>query len=313
MRNENTKTKYNSILQSNGQRIRIDYMTTYYILLNSGYEIEGKKEKYKFFKRIKNNYKYNIDDIYAYDRFPYHIKKRILSNAGKKCQKIYGHKIKNNNLNQKGGVPWNKGIKNSINGWCKGKNKNNDYRLKRLSVYRTGIGNPMYGKRHSEEHKNKKSNHMKKLIENGNFTPNIHNSRTHMKTEVGGKKFRSSWEAAFYTMFPYYNYEELRIKYTIDDKEKIYIVDFISHDDKIAIEIKPSTIKKDKKFLLKENALKEWCNNNDYEYKLLTEEFFINNWEKIDFSRIDEKSVKNLKKMRETYENKKYKKNRKAK
>lgn len=128
------------------------------------------------------------------------------------------------------------------------------------------------------EERKKRSERMKKAIEEGRFTPCITNTRTHFTTEINGKKFRSSFEGIFYLFFNIwqgfnYKFESLRIPY-VDSKNKkrIYIVDFINYDTKEVIEIKPKCHKDDKDVRLKEKALIIWAKENDFIYKMLNED-----------------------------------------
>jgi len=90
----------------------------------------------------------------------------------------------------------------------------------------------------------KQSKTMKKLIADGKFTPPITNSWTHWDAEILSengniKKFRSSWEAAFWLSNQHLEYETIRIPYELDGKSKMYIADFYVRDKNIVYEIKP--------------------------------------------------------------------------
>ena len=141
------------------------------------------------------------------------IKSMISAKGGKSCQLLHGARIKEN-LNI--GIPWNKHMKGlyPYSSWCKGKTKNDDARLQTLSNNRTGEGNPMFGTTMSVESKNELSKLMKQKILDGTFTPNSNNRNTHWDSYFKGKKFRSSWEAIYYSLHPEALYESLRIPYT---------------------------------------------------------------------------------------------------
>jgi len=128
----------------------------------------------------------------------------------------------------------------------------------------------------TQERKEKQSNSIKNTIRKGLFTPNVFNSNTRknieLKNDLVSIKFRSSWELLFYVMNDCYEYEKLRITYVYDKKERIYLVDFINHRDKIAIEIKPKNKKNDTKNKLKNDSLIKWCEINNYEMHIITEE-----------------------------------------
>lgn len=128
-----------------------------------------------------------------------------------------------------------------------------------------------------EEYKQKASVRLTNKIINGEWTPNITNTWTHWDVNIDGKKFRSSFEGIFYL----YNklidnivfYEKLRIPYydTQLKKNRIYIVDFIDYKNKTAFEIKPSSLVDDTNTKDKLSALYKWCSDNDYTFKIITE------------------------------------------
>ena len=193
-------------------------------------------------------------------------------------------------------IPWNKGLTGVQESWNKGLTKETDERLKKLSEDRMGENNPNFGKNMTLEAKEAKSKHMKYLIETGQFTPNIHNSKTHWQVEFNGKKYRSSWEAAFILLNPLVQYEKLRIKY-INNKgiERIYIVDFIDIVNNKVYEIKPTSNRIDENSKLKEIALLKWCYENSYELIKINEMYIFNNWDKIN-NQFDEKTNEKLQK-----------------
>lgn len=129
---------------------------------------------------------------------------------------------------------------------------------------------------------------MKSKILNGEFTPPITNSWTnwesYVNTENGIKKFRSSWEAVFWLNNNKLLYEKIRIPYVnIDNKSKIYIVDFLDNDNKILFEIKPKSCINNKNNLLKEKFAKKWCNNNNFTYSIITDNWFFDNIKNVNF------------------------------
>jgi len=147
---------------------------------------------------------------------------------------------------------------------------------------------------------------MKEKILNGTFTPNIHNSRTHWQSIFNGKKYRSSWEAVFHSLNLNLVYEKHRIKYLFDGKESVYIVDFSDLKNNILFEIKPKSCI-DKKTKTKELFAKQWCKENDYEYVYITEEYFYDNYDKINFNNFSKDVKDKMEKMINAY--KKNKKN----
>lgn len=169
----------------------------------------------------------------------------------------------------------------------------------------------------TDEHKNKmkliwqdpikrekQSQTIKKLIKENKFTPPITNTWTHWESiyEYNGVKykFRSSWEAAFWSVNKHLEFEKLRIQYTYLEKEHTYIVDFIDNQNKIVYEIKPNN-----KYLIKEKikekALIEWCNINNYKYILISNEWFYNNYNKIDFTN-NEWLIEKMKQFKNEYQ-----------
>jgi len=288
------KDKHNEILESNGQSIRvIDYNPTRIDLSNS-FIVTGRDEVINFNKRIKkNHYVMKFDVIYSEGRGD--ILKEIKSVqcriGGYSCQDKHGDRIKNN-LNT--GTPWNKDKPTGIEPWNKGLTKNEDGRLLKLSIDRCGEGNHMFGSISSDETKKKQSDSMKQLIENGDFTPNIHNSHTHWQIEYNGRRYRSSWEAFFHHFNQEYEYETLRIPYAIDDVDKIYIVDFVNHTKKHVVELKPKCRVNGKIEQSKETSLSIWCDNHGYTYDVLTEDYVSDNIHKLDDDVFDKETMRKL-------------------
>lgn len=125
------------------------------------------------------------------------------------------------------------------------------------------------------EQRKKKSDAMKERIASGLFTPCVTNSWNHWDASAFGKKFRSRFEAIFYVYCLEHNipieYEKLRVPYRLHGKTKTYIVDFIDNINKIVYEIKPSSLVTDQVVILKEDAARKWCSDNDYTFKFITE------------------------------------------
>lgn len=175
--------------------------------------------------------------------------------------------------------------------WNKGQTKDTNRILNQISKQRTGKGNPMYGAKMSEEEKQRKSRLIKSRILKGEWTPHIHNSRTHWESVFNNKKYRSSWEAMYASLNPHDEYEQVRIEYSFNNKKHIYIVDFVNHKTKALTEIKPRAHINEDKFKMKQNAAKKWCQKNGYVYNVLTEDYFIDHYNLIPFEKI---SVPNL-------------------
>lgn len=242
----------------------------------------------KFQRRIKSDW--DMDLTYNSDKsireeYTKLKKSEQAAKGGRAVQEKHGKEI----CERLSKLPsWNIGKKLHYDVWHKGKSKHIDERLQAMSDSRTGSGNPMYNKRHTEETKRYLSDLVKSKIESGEWTPNIHNSRTHWQAIYNGQRYRSTWEAAYACLNPTHQYETLRIPYYDGDVKRIYIVDFIDTENKILVELKPSAHKNNKITRLKEQAAKEWCCNNDYVYVILTEVWLRENLQKIMSSDLDE-------------------------
>lgn len=75
----------------------------------------------------------------------------------------------------------------------------------------------------------------------------------------------------FYYFNKEYQYEKLRVPYfdTTTNKKRIYIVDFVNFEEKVAVEIKPLECIKEKE-ICKLKSLYKWCKENDFTMKILT-------------------------------------------
>lgn len=123
---------------------------------------------------------------------------------------------------------------------------------------------------------------IKKRIKNGEFTPNITNSWCHSmcKININGeiKKVRSTWEALFYISNPNLLYENIRIEYIYQNSKHNYIVDFEDNENKILYEIKPKSERYKVKNELKRIFANEWCKIHNYEYKIIDNDWFYENY-----------------------------------
>ena len=229
----------------------------------------------KIIRRINSSAHWieNFDKIYlTHDTgIEKQIKSLISAAGGKVCQRIHGAKIKDN-LNT--GIPWNKDSKGvyPYSSWCKGLTKTDDERLQRLSDNRTGSGNPMFGTIMSDIDKTLRSSNMKQKILDGTFTPNSNNRNTHWVSYYREKKFRSSWEAIYYSLNVDDLYESLRIPYTHNGESHIYIVDFVNHHTRTATEIKSRELLLVPREQSKIKSLTEWCDKNNYRLNIVTQD-----------------------------------------
>jgi hypothetical protein len=157
-------------------------------------------------------------------------------------------------------VPWNKGL-----------TKKTNKSLQKMSRDRTGSGNPSFGKIYTDAEKSTASEKMKDLIYTGLFTPNVMNSLTRKTILFEGKKYRSSWEVIFAYHHKNCQYETLRLRYDLNQKSKIYIVDFVDHENKTIFEIKPKCKMREMKNKAKAVALMAWCEENSYQSRFIDE------------------------------------------
>lgn len=290
--------RLNSRLEEFNQKTRVIYYTGKLVILEDGTRLEG-REKHKFIGRVMNKngerWTTKIDQLLEDEELAKIIIKEGSRQGGLTSQARYGDKIRGN-LNAQG---WNKGLKTGISPWNKGLTKETDDRLKIVSVTRTGSGNPMYGLKHSDEYKERHSARMREKILLGEFTPNSNNRQTHYDVVFRSIKFRSSWEAAFYALNPTCEFETLRIKYRDDiGKERVYIVDFVDHTRKIAYEVKPVELVRSGDFPAKLKALDEWCFENSYTRQIITQKYFIDNFDSIPIVEFDENTQRKLKGVR---------------
>jgi ribosomal protein L37AE/L43A len=128
---------------------------------------------------------------------------------------------------------------------------------------------------------------MKNKILNGEFTPCITNSWTNWSSfvELNGetKKFRSNWEAVFWLLNKNLEYEKTRIPYKFKNENKIYILDFTDVKNRILYEIKPNSELYTEKVKSKFKYCSKWCNENEWEFKIISDEWFEVNAGKIDY------------------------------
>lgn len=143
---------------------------------------------------------------------------------------------------------------------------------------------------------------MRNRILSGEFTPSSNNRNTHWESVYKNKKYRSSWEAFYQHVNPNAEYESLRILYSYNDKELIYVVDFVDHTNKIVTEVKPVEQLNAPKTVAKIAALRNWAEYSGYIVEIFTLES-IKSCPEPDYSLFDEKTVKKLKKIYATTKN----------
>lgn len=290
--------RLNSLLARFGQSTRIVTLSNDEILLADGTKILSESSVRKFTRRISNVkhtiWVENIDRLLANTVTETEIKSKLSSIGGNAVQAKYGEAIRNN-LNT--GTPWNKDTKGNY----PYSHTRSELTRNKISKKNSGEGNGMFGTKMSDEEKAKKSKHMKQLILDGKFTPNSNNRNTHWNAYCNGTKFRSSWEALYAYLNETAEYETLRIPYILNDKEFVYIVDFIDHAEKIAIEVKPRELCVGEKFESKMQALMKWAATNSYSVVIADQNYLQEQCKNaiIDYSQFDIKTAAKIKALNE--------------
>lgn len=163
----------------------------------------------------------------------------------------------------------------------------------KISEANSGENNGMYRHTHTKEQRLSQSNEVKARIESGDFTPKSNNRQTHFDSSCNGKKYRSSWEAAFASTDDSLEYETLRIPYVSNSGvNRIYIVDFVSEERKEIYEVRPDELfdDEDPKFVY----AKEWCNRNGYKFVHIGISHILNIQDKIKYDLLDENTIRKL-------------------
>jgi hypothetical protein len=288
------KSQINEQLEKYQQKLRIIEYTAQFISLSNGCIISGAERK-KFsarFRATTSIWIEKFDAIMNGEISETEIKHLLAVQRGKKCQALHGEKIK---LNLNTGIPWMKGKFGLFVG-----HKHTEETKKKISQKNSGKRNGMFGRVHSDEHKKQLSVKMKSLILTGQFTPNSNNRNTYWDATFDGKQYRSSWEA----MYQYYNqnaeYETLRIPYLWNGDNHVYIVDFVDHISKLAIEVKPKELFKGDKWAAKYDALVEWAIAQNYTVLLVDQHWLSSQSSSPDLDRFDNKTAHKIGKLYET-------------
>lgn len=268
--------KFNQILKDFNQTVYAILITGDQIVLSNGLTLTDPSAIRKCKKRVMKGseiWRENFDKIYNTDPLislaaEKTARDHTSSVGGIACQVKHKDKIKCN-LNT--GVPWNKGLK----GQYPYSHKHTEATKAKISQANSGEKNGMYGTILSTEKKRNLSEMLKSKILSGEFTPNSNNRNTHWDSYYKGKKYRSSWECLYQYFDNNAEYETLRIPYVYDSKKFIYIVDFINHNTKKVIEVKPKELSTDKKTQAKILAAKSWCKHNGYEFVLVDKQYLI--------------------------------------
>lgn len=289
--------KFNNILVEYNQKLRAVSITGKEVKLSNGVCLTSEKDVRLCKRRVSKGHtvwKENFDKLYHKDvnvrkEYEKRCRSKTSAQGGVNCQKKHGVTIAKHNLTCR-----TAGFKKGNKSWNAGLTKHTNKSIAKLSENRKGAGNPMYGKSHTEEYKKQQSIRVKQSILNGKFTPNSNNRNTHWDSYYNGKKYRSSWEALYQHFDPGAEYETLRIPYIFENKEFIYIVDFVNHKTKQAIEVKPKELIKDKKTQCKLQALKEWCKSNNYNFILADKNYFISQTIPKCFDNFDKKTQEKI-------------------
>lgn len=290
--------KFNRILKEYNQQLRATEITGKKVILSNGLILTKSSDVRACKKRVMTGdevWKKNFDRIYSIDNSQKIIaekecKSAISRKGGINCQKKHRNKIRSN-LNT--GTPWNKGTKGRYpySYPCSEDTK------RKIGDANRGEKNGMFGKKHSDEYKNKQSKRIKNLILSGKFTPNSNNRNTHWDSFYKNRKYRSSWEALYQYFDNSAEYETLRIPYRFDNQSCIYIIDFVNHKTKIVIEVKPRELVNNAKTQAKISAAKEWCTKNGYTFLLADKDYFLSKSMPADLTEFDTRTqnkIRNL-------------------
>lgn len=268
--------KFNTILEDYNQQLRAEQITGKEIVLSNGLVLTSAKEVRLCKNRIMTGHsvwKENFDKVYSLDVTERQIaekecRAKTSSTGGVSCQRQHGDKIRRN-LNT--GTPWNKGMTGTYPyaKVCTEETK------KLISLANTGNRNGMFGKKMTAKEKQRRSTTMREAILTGKFTPNSNNRNTHWDSCYKGKKYRSSWEALYQYFDAEAEYETVRVPYSYNNKEHVYIIDFVNHNTKMLIEVKPKELTTDAKTQAKIEAAQKWCSNNNYRFVLVDKEYLL--------------------------------------
>lgn len=267
----------NNTIKLHDQFINIKSYNKSSIEFDNGLVIDGDVVKFyrKLYVKSDNIEYFKFHDEILNHPEPFSKMHEVSNNEKKRLQILGGTNMVKNNpkfcKNAIGRVPWNKDTTGVMQAWNKGLTKETSDSVRKISDSKIGKKNPMFGKTHSQEVKDNQSRLIKDKILNGEFTPCIKNSRTHWTAEYNGMKYRSTWEMNFHKIYPELEYETIRIQYNYDNKQYVYIVDFVDEANKVLYEIKPLSLVEVPKNIAKHDAAIEWCKLNNYTYKIITE------------------------------------------
>jgi len=264
--------RINQKLELNSQQVRVVAYERSALVLSTGHKLEG-KEAALFKRRIFSIYTdiwiKHMDDLLNGEITEASMLRSFATQRGKNSWSKNSDKIRKN-LNT--GIPWSKGRPGSFLG-----RNHTEISKRKIGEKNSGKNNGMYGKPQSIDSKKKKSIRMKEKILSGEFTPNSTNRHTRWQTEFNGKKYRSSWEALYHSYNQQAEYEQLRLPYSYNDQEHIYIVDFIDHCARTVAEVKPDNMWELPETQAKISALKSWALDNDYRVLMVDQTWLVSN------------------------------------
>ena len=293
--------RFNNILKEHNQQLQAEKITGKEVVLSNGLVLTSERDVRLCKKRVMSGdrvWKENFDRIYSINkeqRTSAEKECRSLTSVkgGVNCQKEHKEKIK---LNLNNGTPWNKGMRGNYpySHSCSEDTK------KRIGDANRGEKNRMFGRTYSNEEKQHRSKIMREFILCGKFTPNSNNRNTHWDCFYQDKKYRSSWEALYQYFDNEAEYETLRIPYKFDNKDYIYIIDFVNHKTKTVVEVKPRELLNDKKTQAKIFAAEDWCDNNGYDFVVADKAYFTSKPMPTDLSEFDTKTQNKIRNLYET-------------
>lgn len=148
---------------------------------------------------------------------------------------------------------------------------------------RAGENNGMYGRRHSDEAREKMSETKSCLIAEGRFRAYGTNNRKgwYESSKAGRCFYRSSWELAVMQHLDAdddvctWSFEKIRIPYRLNNNKRWYVPDFLVtrvNGTRQLIEVKPREFVNADRPRLKAEAAQRWCEENDATYVIVTRE-----------------------------------------
>lgn len=287
--------RLNQFLELYGQRVRVTEYRRTSLVLSTGCVLFGKDVasfKRRVFSKHTTIWVENMDRLLGCEVSDKEIRHLLAVQRGKAAWAKNSDKIR---MNLNTGIPWIKGKKGLFVG-----RKHTELSKRKIGEKNAGEKNGMFGKSQSVESRKKKSVRMKEKILAGEFTPNSTNRYNRWHTEFDGKKYRSSWEALYASYNSTAEYETLRLAYEFNGQEKIYIVDFVDHNNRLVVEIKPRNMWTAPDTLAKIKSLNTWAVTNSYQVCLIDQQWLVNNIPYPDTSRFDSKTAKKIKDLYET-------------